>query len=81
MIHMDGIHPDSPLEKYYSEWMAVYNNEPYLGTLQDENFNEICTKAGFSHEKIQLSKALPQFKTKHSGNKPVFSYFIVCAEK
>lgn len=81
MIHMDGIAPDKPFEKYYSDWMSVNNNEPYLGTVQDENFIEICSQAGFEADKIQLGQALPQFMNKASEEKPVNCYFVVCAQK
>jgi len=81
MIHMDGITPDDPYEKYYSDWMAIYNNEPYLGTVQDEDFMDICTQAGFAEDKVQLGQAEPQFLTRASDDKPVNSYFVVCAQK
>lgn len=81
MIHMDGISPDKPFEKYYSDWMSINNNEPYLGTVQDENFVEICEQAGFTSDKIKLGQALPQFKRKASEESPVGSYLVVCAQK
>ena len=81
MIHMEGISPDKPFEKYYSDWMSVNNNGPYLGTVQDENFTEICEQAGFDVDKVELGQALPQFAAKASEDKPVASYLVVCAQK
>ena len=81
MIHMDGISQDKPFEKYYSDWMSVNNNEPYLGTVQDENFTEICEQAWFDVDKVELGQALPQFAAKASEDKPVASYLVVCAQK
>ena len=81
MIHIDGITPDKPFDKYYSDWMAVYNNEPYLGTVQDEDFIGICEQAGFERDKIQLGEGIPQFKGKPTDDKPVYEYLVVCAQK
>jgi ubiquinone/menaquinone biosynthesis C-methylase UbiE len=47
MAHADGIQPDDLFAKYYAEWMAHFNNEPFLGSIQDEDFMEICIGAGF----------------------------------
>lgn len=81
MIHMDGITPNDLYEKYYSEWMAHHNNEPYLGTVQDEDFAEICRQAGFADDKVTIGEALPQFKLHDSDSKPVNVYLIVCGQK
>ncbi len=81
MIHMDGITPDKPFDKYYSDWMAVYNNEPYLGTVQDEDFIGICEQAGFDTDKVQLGEGMPQFQGKATDDKPVYGYLVVCAQK
>jgi len=81
MIHMDGITPNDVYEKYYSEWMAHNNNEPYLGTVQDEDFEGICRQAGFADDKVTIGEALPQFKLHDSDSKPVNVYLIVCAQK
>jgi len=81
MIHMDGITPNKPFDKYYSDWMSINNNEPYLGTVQDEDFVGICTQAGFSKENVTLGDAEPQFIGKASDDKPVSSYLVVSAQK
>ncbi len=51
MLHLDGIGRKDPYEKYFAEWNAHYNAEPYLGTIQDEDFKDISVKAGFSAAK------------------------------
>ncbi len=81
MIHLDGITPTDLYEKYYSEWMAHYNNEPYLGTVQDEDFEEICTQAGFAPEQITIGPAAPQFRLHEDDSKPVNVYLAVCGRK
>ena len=81
MIHMDGITPNKPFDKYYSDWMSVNNNEPYLGTVQDEDFVSICTQAGLSKENVSLGEAEPQFIGKASDDKPVSGYLVVSAQK
>lgn len=81
MIHMDGITPDKPFDKYYSDWMSINNNEPYLGTVQDEDFVGICEQAGFDTDKVQLGEGEPQFQGKPTDDKPVYGYLVVCAEK
>ncbi|MBM3503560.1 MAG: class I SAM-dependent methyltransferase [Alphaproteobacteria bacterium] len=47
MMHVDGIGRKDPFEKYFAEWNAHYNAEPYLGTVQDEDFKDISVQAGF----------------------------------
>ena len=81
MMHLDGITPNNIYEKYYSEWMAHYNNEPYLGTVQDEDFDGICRQAGFEDDKVVISEAAPQFQLQASDDKPVSVYIVVCGQK
>jgi SAM-dependent methyltransferase len=81
MVHLDGISQDDIYEKYYSEWMAHYNNEPYLGTVQDEDFNEICTQAGFDAERVLVSPAPPQFRPREGDALVVNCYLAVAATK
>ena len=35
-----------------AEWMAHYNNEPFLGTLQDLDLLKMARDAGFSHNRV-----------------------------
>jgi len=48
MAHGEGVFPTDLFAKYYAEWMAHYNNEPFLGSVQDEDFDAICDAAGFT---------------------------------
>lgn len=53
MLHADGIaHQEDPYDKYMAEWSAHYNNEPFLGTLQDLNLSQVARDAGFVPERI-----------------------------
>jgi ubiquinone/menaquinone biosynthesis C-methylase UbiE len=81
MVHMDGISPDNPFEKYYSDWMSINNNEPFLGTVQDEDFMGICTAAGFKKEQVEIGTANTQYKMKDTEDSPVGSYLIVAGQK
>jgi ubiquinone/menaquinone biosynthesis C-methylase UbiE len=47
MAHADGIRPKDLYAKYYAEWMAHFNNEPYLGSVQDVDFMALCEDVGF----------------------------------
>ncbi len=79
--HLDGITPHDLYEKFYSEWMAHNNNEPYLGTVQDEDFDGILAQAGFAKAKRWVSSAAPQFKTHENDDKPVKEYIAVAGQK
>ena len=81
MIHMDNIVPDEPFEKYYCDWMARYNNEPYMGSLQDEDMVGICEQAGFERDKVQLGDAVAQFRARSTDDRAVYEYRVVCARK
>lgn len=81
MIHMDNIVPDKALEKYYCDWMARFNNEPYMGALQDEDMVEICEQAGFDRDKIQLGEGIPRFRDKCLAENRAYGNLMVCARK
>ena len=81
MIHMDNISPDQPFEKYYCDWMARFNNEPYMGALQDEDMVGICEQAGFERDKVRLGKAIARFRARSTDGKTVYEYRVVCARK
>jgi len=57
MAHADGVQPDDLFAKYYAEWMAHFNNEPFLGSIQDEDFVEICVGAGFRRTDCIVGRA------------------------
>lgn len=79
MIHMDNIVPDKPFEKYYCDWMARFNNEPYMGALQDEDMVGICEQAGFDRNKVRLGDAIARFRAKSTDEKANYEYRVVCA--
>ncbi len=61
--------------------MAHYNNEPYLGIVQDEDFVDICTQAGFGKDDIVIGPAEPQFRLHDGDSAPVNCYLAVAATK
>jgi ubiquinone/menaquinone biosynthesis C-methylase UbiE len=81
MIHLDVITPDDLYGKYHAEWMAHFNNEPYFGTVQDEDFQGICTQAGFTPERITIGPANPQYSMHQDDGRSVNVYLAVCGQK
>ncbi|MBM3514904.1 MAG: class I SAM-dependent methyltransferase [Alphaproteobacteria bacterium] len=81
MAHIDGITPHNLYEKYYSEWMSHYNNEPYLGTVQDEDFDGILAQAGFAKAKSFVDQTEPNLKPRAQDDKPVVTYIVVAGQK
>lgn len=68
VIHMDIIGAEGAYGKYLTEWNAHYNNEPYMGSLQDEDFSAIYEAAGFQPvsyfmkqiPSVHLPKTMPE---------------------
>jgi len=68
MIHMDVVGAPDPFGQYLCEWNAHYNNEPYMGGLQDEDFPTLFSEAGFVKdsffmeqiESVHLPKTMPE---------------------
>lgn len=68
VIHMDVIGAKEVYGQYLCEWNAHYNNEPYMGGLQDENLQELLADSGFvpdsyfmeQIESIHLPKTMPE---------------------
>ncbi len=81
MAHADGIHPDDLFLKYYAEWQAHYNNEPYLGTVQDEDFAGISEEAGFDRETCVVTNAPKYRPGDPPGAKPVGSFLVASARR
>lgn len=48
VVHMDSFGMKDPYYKYLNEWNALYNNEPYMGKVVDEDFSAMFDDAGFS---------------------------------
>ena len=68
MIHMDVVGAPDPFGQYLCEWNAHYNNEPYMGGLQDEDLAGLYESAGFPPENffmeqiesVHLPKTMPE---------------------
>lgn len=56
VIHMDVVGAKDAYGKYLAEWNAHYNNEPYMGSLQDEDFAAIYESAGFDAESYFMTQ-------------------------
>lgn len=82
MAHFDSISKESHYDRFFTEWMAHYNNEPYLGSLQDEDFAAICQQAGFAAADCRFESTVAQI---HGGvaksDAPVFAFMIIAARK
>ena len=65
---MDVVGAPDPFGQYLCEWNAHYNNEPYMGGLQDEDFPTLFSEAGFAKdsffmeqiESVHLPKTMPE---------------------
>lgn len=80
MAHSDGVYRDDLYDKYFAEWNAIYNNEPYLGTLQDENFQDICRRAGFPEGSLVLSHAVSALELGVGDERAVRKFGVVAAQ-
>ncbi|MEM8984578.1 MAG: class I SAM-dependent methyltransferase [Pseudomonadota bacterium] len=47
-------------ESFYLDWDCYYNNEPYYKTFRDQDYQELCTSAGFAAEQF-LEVTLPRY--------------------
>lgn len=56
VLHMDIIGAKDVYGKYFADWNAHYNNEPYMGSLQDEDFCAIYEAAGFPSESYLMTQ-------------------------
>jgi ubiquinone/menaquinone biosynthesis C-methylase UbiE len=81
MAHSDGVRPQDLFSKYYAEWMAHFNNEPFLGTVQDEPFEAICEDAGFAPESVTVAQAPLRRREDGPDAAPLSSFLVVSARK
>jgi len=81
MAHSDGVRPKDLFSRYYAEWMAHFNNEPFLGTIQDEDFEAICAGAGFDPERVVLAQAPLRRREDGPEAAPLSSFLVVGARK
>jgi ubiquinone/menaquinone biosynthesis C-methylase UbiE len=76
MAHSDGVRSGDLFSKYYSEWMAHFNNEPFLGSIQDEDFEAICAEAGFDPATVVVAQG-PLRRREDGPEAPPLSTFLV----
>jgi len=82
MAHLDSISKDSHYDRFFSEWMAHFNNEPYLGSLQDEDFAAICKQAGFAASQCRFEPTVAQnYGGGAKTDAPVFAFMVIAARK
>ncbi len=80
MAHVEVIERKTPFDKYYSEWMAHFNNEPFIGAVQEQDFVEISKEAGFSGQIIE--DFMPSLHNqKANEGKTAAAYFVIAAVK
>ena len=50
----------TPYDSFYLDWDAYYNREPFYKCFRDQNFQELCTNAGFEAENY-VQAIMPQY--------------------
>jgi ubiquinone/menaquinone biosynthesis C-methylase UbiE len=80
MAHSDGVRPDDLFSRYYSEWMAHFNNEPFLGSIQDEDFEGVAAGAGFDPASVTVAQA-PLRRREDPPGSPALSTFLVISAR
>ncbi len=83
MMHVDVVVQEDPYKKYFTEWNAHYNAEPYLGTIQDEDFHVITSGAGFDISTFFEDNAISFYSSRsdRGEGKGFGSYHLVGAKK
>ena len=81
MLHCEAIDRGTPFDKYYSEWMSHFNNEPFIGSVQDVDFVRTATHAGFEPAAVFETMLPSRYKSRASEGKTVPVYFMVGALK
>lgn len=83
MMHVDVVGQKDTYSKYFTEWNAHYNAEPYLGTIQDEDFRSITSSAGFNLKAYFEGDAPSVYSTRkdRGEGKGFGSYHFVGARK
>lgn len=79
MAHAEAVNRSDLFGKYYAEWQAHYNNEPFLGTVQDQDFETICKSAGFDPENTEIVEATAQLPP--GGRAVQSSKFLVASAR
>jgi ubiquinone/menaquinone biosynthesis C-methylase UbiE len=81
MAHSDGVRPDDLFSKYYAEWMAHFNNEPFLGSIQDEDFAVASAAAGFGSAATVVTRAPLRRREDAPEGAPASEFLVVSARK
>lgn len=81
MAHAEGIRPHDLYTTYYAEWMAHFNNEPYLGSVQDVDFMELCERAGFDPEACVIADAPHHRPGLEAEASPRSTFLVASARK
>lgn len=81
MLHVEAIDRATPWDKYYSEWMAHYNNEPFIGTVQDLDFASLAADAGFEPHDIREEMLPSEYQIGVTEGKTVYEYYLIAAQK
>lgn len=86
VMHMDSFGMKDPYYKYLNEWNALYNNEPYMGRVVDEDFEAIFAAAGFApanYFTVPVPSILMPTQTANESGKTlgIGYYNTVCALK
>ena len=61
MLHME-LPPNSALQPYdafYLDWDCYYNNEPFYKNFRDQDYQELCTTAGFDARRLFPGRHAP----------------------
>jgi len=80
MLHVEVIERETPYSKYYSEWMAHFNNEPFIGSVQDQDFVAIAKEAGFDG-RIEEAEMPSLHNQKSNEGKTAAAYYGIAAIK
>ena len=49
-----------PYDSFYLDWDSYYNQEPFYKCFRDQNYEELCTRAGFEKDQC-VQFVMPQF--------------------
>jgi ubiquinone/menaquinone biosynthesis C-methylase UbiE len=84
MVHLDGrAFDDDPFDGYFMEWLAHYNNEPFLGTLMGLDLPALIAGAGFP-AKQAFALRIPSAEKPTQGTltkKEAGTWFVAGARK
>lgn len=62
MLHME-LPPNAPLapyDQFYLDWDSYYNSEPFYKNFRDQDYQQLCTDAGFDRDRF-FQAVMPRF--------------------